>query len=214
MILPSDPEQLASWVRQRLAVDDKPHGSDMLEHKNALNGRPAAVLVGLIPRPEGVTILLTRRASHLPAHPGQISFPGGATEIQDIDSIATALRESREEIGLAPERVHVLGHLGFYQTSSRFCVTPVVGLITPEASLEADPNEVEEIFELPASILLNPVCYERRWVERRGGRVKSHFVDCQGKLVWGATAGMLLGFARLLGALGEPVDRDDLIFYP
>lgn len=214
MILPTDPEQLAFCLQQCLAAEDKPHGADVLEHLGGVSGRPAAVLVGLIPRPEGVTILLTRRASHLPAHPGQISFPGGASETQDVDSIATALRESQEEIGLAPERVHVLGRLGIYQTSSRFCVTPVVGLITPEASLEADPNEVEEIFELPASILLNPVCYERRWVERRGGRVKSHFVDCQGKLVWGATAGMLLGFARLLGAFGEPVERDDLTFYP
>lgn len=211
MILPVDPEMLATLLRERLDTDHKPQGAD---RPDPVPGRPAAVLVGLVPRASGVTILLTRRAAHLPSHPGQISFPGGAHEPHDVDAVATALRESQEEIGLAPERVQVLGSLGFYQTSSRFCVTPIVGLVSPEAGLDPDPSEVEEIFELPAAQLLNPALYEQRWVERGSLRIKSHFIECEGKLVWGATAGMLIGFARLLGALGEPIERDDLTYHP
>ncbi len=211
MILPADAVELAALLRERLASGYKPQGSD---RPDPVPGRPAAVLVGLIPRGSGVTILLTRRAAHLPSHPGQISFPGGAHEAHDADAVATALRESQEEIGLAPERVQVLGQLGFYHTSSRFCVTPVVALVSPEAGLDPDPAEVEAIYELPATQLLDPGRYERRWVERPGLRIKSHFIECEGRLVWGATAGMLIGLARLLGAQGEPVERDDLVYRP
>ncbi len=211
MIFPVQYQQLASMLRVRLAAGHKPQGAD---RPDSVTGRPAAVLVGLVPRASGVTILLTRRAAHLPAHPGQICFPGGAHEAHDVDAEATALRESHEEIGLAPERVQIMGRLGLYHTSSRFCVTPVVGLVSPDAAFVPDPSEVEEVFELPAAQLLNPARYERRWVERPGVRIRSHFIECEGKLVWGATAGMLIGFARLLGVEGEPIERDDLVYRP
>lgn len=210
MILPQH-DQLKDWLLARLAVEKLSLGGDV-------SGLPAykdaAVLIALVLRPDEVTVLLTRRASHLPAHPGQISFPGGAKEAHDADLAATALRESHEEIGLRPEQVDVLGVLGEYHTSSRFRVTPVVGLVYPELALHPDPAEVDEIFELPASVLLDPARYERRWVERPGVRIKSHFIEHNGYLVWGATAGMLIGFARLLGAKGEPVERDDMVHRP
>lgn len=211
MILPDTSESLAIWLRERLANAQKIPEKDVAAQPD---GRPAAVLIGLVLRPSGLAILLTRRALHLPAHPGQISFPGGAMENRDADLVDTALRESQEEIGLLPEYVDVLGELGCYHTVSRFCVTPVVGLVSPEARLSPDPSEVSEIFELPARTLLNPALYERRWVERPGVRVKSDFIDCEGRLVWGATAGMLIGFARALGAIGIPVERDDLVHRP
>lgn len=211
MILPQSPENLAVWLRERLQHDGSFLGHDLADLPGT---RLAAVLVPLVTRSQGVNIILTRRASHLPAHPGQISFPGGAREADDADLVATALRESHEEIGLLPEWVEVLGMLGEYHTSSRFRVTPVVGLVSPDLALHPDPDEVDEIFELPACILLDPSRYERRWVVRPGMRVKSHFLECNGYLVWGATAGMLIGLARQLGAKGEPIERDDLTYHP
>ena len=211
MILPNERGQLAQILRERLAAGGAPLGHDI---SSAKAERFAAVLVPLVLHPQGPTILLTRRAAHLPAHPGQISFPGGAHEDHDVDRIATALRETEEEIGLAPHYVEVVGLLGEYQTSSRFSVTPVVGLVAPGFQLCPDPSEVEEVFEIPAAVLLDPARYERRWVVRDSMRIKSHFLDYEGRLVWGATAGMLIGCARLLGAVGEPVERDDLVYYP
>lgn len=211
MILPNERGQLAQILRERLATGGALLGHDI---SSARAERFAAVLVPLVLHPQGPTILLTRRAAHLPAHPGQISFPGGAHEDHDVDRIATALRETEEEIGLAPRYVEVVGLLGEYQTSSRFSVTPVVGLVAPGFQLRPDPSEVEEVFEIPAAVLLDPARYERRWVVRGGMRIKSHFLDYEGRLVWGATAGMLIGFARLLGAAGEPVERDDLEYRP
>jgi hypothetical protein len=93
-------------------------------------------------------------------------------------------------------------------------VTPVVGLIEPGFSLQPDPAEVDAILEIPAAALLDPARYERRWVERSGLRIKSHFLQYEEHLVWGATAGMLIGFGRLMGATGEPVERDDLVYRP
>lgn len=211
MILPNERGQLAQILRERLAAGGAPLGHDI---SSAKAERFAAVLVPLVLHPQGPTILLTRRAAHLPAHPGQISFPGGAHEDHDVDRIATALRETEEEIGLAPHYVEVVGLLGEYQTSSRFSVTPVVGLVAPGFQLRPDPSEVDEVFEIPASVLLDPARYERRWVVRGSLRIKSHFLDYEGRLVWGATAGMLIGFARLLGAAGEPVERNDLEYRP
>lgn len=209
MLLPN--EGLASWLRERLARGGDSLASDL---SAPLARRAAAVLVGFVPRQDGGTILLTRRAAHLPAHPGQVCFPGGAREAHDADLIATALRESHEEIGLLPRQVEVLGLLGEYHTVSCFRVTPVVGLVQPEFYLFPDPAEVAEVFELPAAVLLDPARYERRWVERPGMRIKSHFLEYNGYLVWGATAAMLIGLARLLGATGEPVERDDLVHRP
>jgi len=211
MIWPSERAAWRAFLRERLSHPDKPQGWD-IAHRAAT--REAAVLVPIVLRPQGATVLLTRRALHLPAHPGQISFPGGAVEDGDADAVATALRETGEEIGLAPRWIEIVGELGEYRTSSAFRVTPVVGLVEPGFTLQPDPAEVDAVLEIPVAALLDPARYERRWVERGELRIKSHFQQYGEHLVWGATAGMLIGFGRLLGIAGEPVERDDLVYRP
>lgn len=111
--------------------------------------RAAAVLVPLVMRPQGLTVLLTQRTQHLSTHAGQVSFPGGSREPDDPTPIATALRESREEIGLDAGAVEVIGRLPDYVTGTGFRVAPVVGLVRPSIELVADAGEVDEIFEVP-----------------------------------------------------------------
>ncbi|SMC28906.1 8-oxo-dGTP pyrophosphatase MutT, NUDIX family [Andreprevotia lacus DSM 23236] len=197
---------LLPWLQDRLAGHVPARRGD---HPDLYVHKAAAVLIGLVLRAEGPTILLTERAAHLPHHAGQISFPGGRVEADDADVIAAALRESWEEVGLPAQHVQVAGLLGRYATVSGYDVTPVVACIDPHAlQLRADPAEVAAVFELPAAALLDPARYERRWVERRGMRGRSHFIECEGKTVWGATAGMLLMLAAALGLPGEPRDID------
>ncbi|MDE2454915.1 MAG: CoA pyrophosphatase, partial [Burkholderiales bacterium] len=116
----------------------------------------ASVLVPMVDRADGVMVLLTRRADHLRDHAGQVSFPGGRAERHDADAAATALREAQEEVGLAPERVEVIGSLPAYTTVTSFIVTPVVGLVAPPFTLELDRSEVAEAFEVPLAFLMNP----------------------------------------------------------
>lgn len=118
--------------------------------------RAAAVLVPLVMRPQGLTVLLTQRTQHLSTHAGQVSFPGGSREPDDPTPIATALRESREEIGLDAGAVEVIGRLPDYVTGTGFRVAPVVGLVRPSIELVADAGEVDEIFEVPLDFFDEP----------------------------------------------------------
>jgi 8-oxo-dGTP pyrophosphatase MutT (NUDIX family) len=160
--------------------------------------RPAAVLVPLIDRPEGMTVLLTLRTAHLSAHAGQVSFPGGRVEEQDVDAVATALRETEEEVGLARDLVSIVGRLDTYVTGTGFEITPIVGVITPDYVLAIDPFEVAEVFEVPLSYVLDRRNHNR--TERESaGRVRVFFVlPYQGRNIWGATAGMLVNLAEVL----------------
>ncbi|GHD58512.1 CoA pyrophosphatase [Jeongeupia chitinilytica] len=198
-----DPRVWADWLRARLAGSPRPESGDFPFEQEA---RPAAVLIAIVPRIDGVSVLLTERAAHLPTHGGQISFPGGRVENDDDGAIAAALRESREEIGLDGCYVRVIDTLGAYYTVSGYAVTPVIGVLDPGFSLTPSADEVEHVFELPLQQLLNPSLYERRWVERRGLRGQTHFIEIDGYTVWGATANMLLMLAAALGIGGEPVD--------
>src|SRR6056297_1110083 len=130
--------------------------------------RPAAVLVPLVDRADGLTVLLTERTAHLHAHAGQISFPGGAFEPGDADAVAAALRETEEEVGLAPEQVEVVGRLDTYVTRTGFEVTPVVGLVRPPVLLRPDPFEVADVFEVPLDFILDPARPERHSLEFLG----------------------------------------------
>jgi len=168
----------------------------------------ASVLVPLILRDE-LTVLLTQRTDHLTDHPGQISFPGGRVEPEDADATATALREAHEEIGLHARHIDVLGELPTYTTGTGFVVTPVVALIEPPFTIEADPFEVAEVFEVPLSFLMSPANHRHHAIESGGVRREFLSMPWQGMspegeprryFIWGATAAMLRNFYRFLSA--------------
>jgi 8-oxo-dGTP pyrophosphatase MutT (NUDIX family) len=159
---------------------------------------PAAVLLGLVARPDGPSVILTRRTAHLRDHAGQISLPGGRIEASDDGPAAAALREASEEIGLAPEKVELLGGLRHYDTVTGFRIHPVVGWIEPPVDLVPDPFEVAEAFELPLAFVLDPANHRRDSYERNGERRRFYVLPYQDRYIWGATAGILVNFARLL----------------
>jgi 8-oxo-dGTP pyrophosphatase MutT (NUDIX family) len=163
---------------------------------------PAAVLVPVVEGASGLDVLLTRRTAHLQAHAGQISFPGGRLETGDADAAACALREAREEIGLGPERVEVLGRLDTYLIRTGYEVTPVVGLVTPPVDLRPDPFEVDEIFAVPLDFLIDPRNRERRARDVDGARREFWAIPYGSYFIWGATAGMLVNLSDVL--LGRP----------
>ena len=158
----------------------------------------AAVLVPLVDRPAGMTVLLTRRTDHLLDHAGQICFPGGRLDPGDRDAAAAALREAEEEIGLPRERVAVIGRLDAYVTRTGFEVTPVVGLIDELPVLAPDPFEVAEAFEVPLAFLLDPANYRRHSRVYAGARRHFHAVPWRQHYIWGATAGMLVNLRETL----------------
>jgi 8-oxo-dGTP pyrophosphatase MutT (NUDIX family) len=159
---------------------------------------PAAVLVPLVERPQGLTVLLTRRTDHLQDHAGQISFPGGRVEPGDADALATALREAEEEVGLARALVTPVGRLDTYVTRTGFEVTPVVGLVAPPPSLIPDPFEVAEVFEVPLAFILDPASRQRQSRIYAGKTRYFYVFPWQDYYIWGATAGMLVNLADLL----------------
>lgn len=159
---------------------------------------PAAVLVPLIERPDGLWVLLTQRAAHLTDHAGQISFPGGRREPEDIDDVATALRETEEEIGLPRHLVQVIGRLDTYVTGTSYTITPIVGLIRPPFAVRADPLEVADIFEVPLSFIVDPAHHQRQRSEWQGRTRHFYAIPFQDRYIWGATAGMLVNLAGLL----------------
>lgn len=168
---------------------------------DALQGRslkPAGVLVPLINRREGVTVLLTQRTAHLQKHAGQISFPGGGWEPDDPDLVATALRETEEEIGLPPSHVEVLGRLATYETSTGYGVAPVVGWIEPPFPLRIDPFEVAEAFEVPLAFILDRANHRRESAMRDGRRRFFYVLPYEDRYIWGATAGMLVNLYDVL----------------
>lgn len=158
----------------------------------------AAVLIPMIAHAPELTVLFTQRTQHLRSHSGQVSFPGGRAEPGDASAEFTALREAQEEIGLALERVEILGRLPEYHTRTGFRVTPVIGLIQPPLELTPDPREVESVFEVPLSFLLDPANRQRRTREFQGRSVGFYVFEYQGHMIWGATAGMLVNLHKML----------------
>ena len=168
----------------------------------------ASVLIALVPRNE-ITVLLTQRTDHLTDHPGQISFPGGRVEVEDVDAAATALREAHEEIGLESQYVDVLGAMPTYTTGTGFIVTPIVALVRPGFAVTPEPFEVAEVFEVPLQFLMNPANHHRHSIVV--GDVTREFLsipwdglDEAGQprryFIWGATAAMLRNLYRFLAA--------------
>ena len=159
---------------------------------------PAGVLVPIMNHESELTVLLTQRSAALKHHAGQVSFPGGRKEAYDLTLEETALRETREEVGILPDCVSVLGYLNTMPTITGYAVTPVVGMVASDASLAVDHNEVEYTFEVPLSYLLDPandVYAERLWHGRKMSMVEFHW---QGERIWGATAFMILSLREIL----------------
>lgn len=158
---------------------------------------PASVLVPIVAHEE-LSVVFTQRTSHLKHHSGQISFPGGRAEPEDPTPEFTALRETEEELGLAPERVEVLARLPEYCTRTGFRVTPVIGLLAPPLVLTPDRREVQEVFEVPLAFLLDPRNHERHTRELQGQSVGFYVIQYRERRIWGATAGMLVNLYRML----------------
>lgn len=153
--------------------------------------RPAGVLAAITPTPTGLHLILTKRSSALKHHPGQIAFPGGKQDGSDADVTAAALREAHEEIGLPPSQVEILGHLPAHETVTGFMVTPVIGYVQRPFSIVPEPGEVDEVFTVPLSHVLDASKYiieGRRW---RGTRRFYYAVPFGPYYIWGATARML-----------------------
>lgn len=161
---------------------------------------PASVLFPLIPRADGFFVLLTQRTDHLRDHPGQISFPGGRVEPEDLSPAHTALREAREEIGLTPEHVEVIGYLPDYCTITGYRVTPVVAIVTPPFELTPDVYEVAQVFEVPLDFLLDPANHQEHEILRDGEPRRFFAMSYGNYFIWGATAGIIMSLHRALTA--------------
>lgn len=159
---------------------------------------PAAVLMPIVRRAEP-TVLFTRRTAHLARHAGQVSFPGGRVSEADPNAIATALRETEEETGIAADFVDIAGFLETYETGTGFAIVPVVGVLEEGFTLVPDPGEVDEIFEVPLGFLLNGQNRETKTAEWQGRTRRFYAYTYRGHYIWGATAAMLSGFAERLG---------------
>jgi 8-oxo-dGTP pyrophosphatase MutT (NUDIX family) len=152
---------------------------------------PAAILAPIVKRPSGWTVLLTQRTNDTPAHPGQISFPGGRVQAGDADALAAALRETEEEIGLSRRVLEPIGAWDRYSTGSGFAITPIVALVEPGFELALDPREVAEVFETPLAFLMDPVNHETRQTEWQGRPRTYYAITHANREIWGVTAGLI-----------------------
>jgi 8-oxo-dGTP pyrophosphatase MutT (NUDIX family) len=184
------------YTEARLAPEDVTHSDLAIAGMNPTSDQlaaasPAAVLIPLVARPGGVTVLLTQRSSALRTHSGQIAFPGGRIDGGDEGPRAAALREAEEEIGLAPGDLTPLGYLGPYFSTTGFRITPVVALMRPDAPLTLNAFEVDEVFETPLAFLMDPAnhqTHEREWK----GAIRRYFAMPHGdRYIWGVTAGII-----------------------
>lgn len=189
---------LRSDVAIALSLGLDPAEGSTLGRPSGEGTRPAAVLVPLVQRPDGLQVMLTRRTDHLHHHAGQISFPGGRQEDSDDGPIGCALRETVEETGLDARHVTVLGTLDEYVTVTGFRVIPVVGLVQPPFTLAPDPFEVAEVFEVPLAFVMNPQNHQK--VARTvNGRPRPYYaIPYETYYIWGATAGMLMNLYNVL----------------
>jgi 8-oxo-dGTP pyrophosphatase MutT (NUDIX family) len=192
---PSTPEEDMQWL-----AGASPEVAARIRASLPTRRTPAAVLVPLVERATGMTVLLTQRAATLKEHAGQISFPGGRIEPEDIDAWHAALREAQEEIGLLPEMVEFAGYLPDHIVISGFRVTPVVGFVDPEHQLQIAAAEVHDVFEVPLAFIFDSANHRSR--QRQFGEltIDIHDIPYGNRNIWGATAGMLMTFRRMLQA--------------
>ena len=188
----ASPRPNFQWIQDRLAV------SAPAAAPGTGAAVAAAVLVPLVDRPAGMTVLLTRRTDTLADHAGQISFPGGRIESSDPTPEAAALRETWEEIGLGAEYIDIAGRLDELLTGTGFHVTPVVGVVEPGFTLTLAGGEVAEAFEVPLGFVLDPASHRRETVTVGGAPRTFDVFEYQDRRIWGATARVLVDLARRL----------------
>lgn len=201
MSLVVSPSVTRQWVLERLRQPRAPGGDPALAlyvHPPERSVTPAAVLVPLINRAGGVTVMLTQRTAHLNDHAGQISFPGGRVDEGDLDRVHTALREAEEETGLSRDMIEIVGMLPEYDIPTGFRVTPVVGWVEPPFDLSPDPFEVAEVFEVPLTHFLDPTNHQRHSDVINGRQRHYYAMPYAGRHIWGATAGMLFSLYQTL----------------
>jgi 8-oxo-dGTP pyrophosphatase MutT (NUDIX family) len=193
---PRDPrERLLSLVDGPIS----PQLREILERP----GRPASVLLALLDRPSGPTVLFTERAAHLKDHAGQVSLPGGRIAAGETAAEA-ALREAHEEVGLEPAAVEVVGSLDELITGTGFAVRPVVGLVTDhEFVAKPDPREVAGVFEVPLGVILDRAAMKVQYFERHASRLKTYELFYGSRRIWGATAAVLRNFQDVILDEGE-----------
>lgn len=160
--------------------------------------KPAAVLVPLVPRHDGLNLLLTERQPHLRRHAGQIAFPGGRIDDTDADAVAAALRETTEETGIAPSFIEPIGFLDTYLTSTNYRVVPVVAVLRPGFSVVPQEAEVKDVFEVPLAFLMDPLHHERHSRDWQGHTRYYYAMPWKERYIWGATAGMIRNLYRLM----------------
>ena len=214
MSLDLPPAQLAAWLAGRLDPLRAPAAEegwrsdfDLGPGPNPAPGtlKPAAVLIALVDRPGGLTVILTRRADTLRHHTGQVALPGGRCDPGEAPWEA-ALREAEEEIGLDRSQVRLIGLSTPYRTGTGYHVTPVVGMVEPPVQLTPNPAEVADIFEAPFGFLMDPGNHEQRSGRTPAGDERRFYaITWEDRLIWGATAGMLRALHDRLSA-PEPAD--------
>lgn len=173
--------------------------NDLMENEvvRTENLTEAAVLIPIVERNNGLKVILTKRSNNLKQHPGQVSFPGGKSEKTDKSLVATALRETREEIGINNKNVEILGQLSKHVTITGFKITPFIGKIRTGFSTKIQTSEVSEIFEVPLSYLSNPKNFRVESVKWKGKKRFFYSIPYGPYYIWGATARILKNLADL-----------------
>lgn len=212
-----DHASLANWLAQPHGVgqnsdagfsDDGDSGALLNQATPNQPLKPAAVLILVINRPDAPTVLFTQRTAHLTDHAGQISFPGGRLEDNDASAEHAALRETFEETGVHESRIALIGSIPRYTTGTGYLITPVVGWLEPPVAYRPDSTEVEECFEVPLDFLITPENQRLESAMYKGRMRQYYAIPYRHRYIWGATAGMLVTFTRVLsnarGMLFQP----------